>query len=54
LADGIIRAQVLEIAAMKRLVDDIGENGKQGAEALAPRTVELTPEMRREVEQLAQ
>jgi hypothetical protein len=36
LADGIIRAQVLEIAAMKRLIDDIGQNGKQGAEPLAP------------------
>lgn len=52
LADGIIRAQVLEIEAMKQLIADIEENGEQGTEPLAPRSIELTSEMRQEIENL--
>lgn len=51
LADGIIRAQVKEIAEMKLLVDDINQNGGQGSVTLPPRTAELTPDMRPEIEQ---
>ena len=53
LADGIIRAQVLEIAAMEQLIDDIRENGKRGAEELPPRSTEMTDRMRQEAEELA-
>ncbi|NGP53527.1 DUF305 domain-containing protein [Thioalkalivibrio sp. XN8] len=52
LADDIIRAQVLEIAAMKLLIEDIEQHGNRGAEALPPRAVEITPEMRREIEDM--
>ena len=52
LADGIIRAQVLEIEAMKQLIADIEENGEQGTEPLAPRSTDLTSEMRQEIENL--
>jgi hypothetical protein len=52
LADGIIRAQVLEIEAMKQLIADIEENGELGTEPLSPRATELTAEMRQEVEKL--
>lgn len=52
LADGIIRAQVLEITAMKLLIEDIEENGEWGGEALPPRSTEITDEMRREIEEL--
>jgi hypothetical protein len=52
LADGIIRAQVLEIAAMKRLIEDIEENGELGTEPLSPRSIEITDEMRREIQEL--
>ena len=54
LADGIIRAQVLEIEAMKQLIADIEENGEEGAEELAPRSTEITEEMRREIEQMVE
>ncbi len=36
LADGIIRSQILEIAAMKRLLDDIDQNGEMGADERHP------------------
>ena len=52
LADGIIRAQVLEIDAMKRLIQDIEENGELGTEPLPPRSTEITDEMRRKIEEL--
>jgi hypothetical protein len=51
LADGIIRAQVKEIAEMKLLLDDIDQNGARGTVTLPPRTAELTPEMKPEIEQ---
>lgn len=54
LADDIIRAQVLEIAAMKLLIEDIERNGNRGAEALPPRSTEITPEMRREIQAMLQ
>ena len=54
LADGIIRAQVLEIAAMQTLIDDISENGARGTEELPPRSTEITPQMRTEIEELKQ
>ena len=54
LADGIIRAQVLEIEAMKQLINDIQENGEQGTEALPPRSTEITSEMRREIQELVE
>mgnify|MGYP001962858141 CR=1 FL=1 len=48
LADAIIEAQVKEIAQMEMLLEDIEENGEQGSGALlAPRTAELTAELRR-------
>jgi len=52
LADGIIRAQVLEIEAMKRLIQDIKENGEQGTAPLSPRSTEMTDDMVREIEEL--
>ena len=54
LADGIIRAQVKEIAGMKLLVDDIKKNGARGSVTLPPRTAELTPDMKPEIEQAVQ
>lgn len=54
LADQIIRAQVLEIEAMKRLINDIEENGERGTEELPPRSTEITPEMQREIEELVE
>ena len=40
LADGIISAQVKEIAEMKLLVDDIERNGARGSRTLSPRTAD--------------
>ena len=51
LADGIIESQVREIAEMKLLIGDIGQNGERGARALPPRTAEVTPSMKREIAQ---
>lgn len=51
LADGIIRAQVKEIAEMKLLVDDIEKNGARGSVTLPPMTAELTQDMKPEIEQ---
>ncbi len=50
LADGIIRAQVMEIAEMKLLVDDINQNGVHGLATLPPRTADQTPDMTPEIE----
>jgi hypothetical protein len=54
LADGIIRAQVLEIEAMKQLIEDIEENGERGTQPLPPRSTEMTDEMRSAVEELVE
>ncbi|MFW6324536.1 MAG: DUF305 domain-containing protein [Desulfovibrionales bacterium] len=54
LADGIIRTQLIEIAAMKQLLDDIAQNGEQGADPLSPVSTEITPEMRRSIQELVQ
>jgi hypothetical protein len=43
---------VLEIEAMKRLIEDIEENGELSTEPLPPRSTEITEEMRREIEDL--
>jgi hypothetical protein len=51
LADGIIEAQVREIAEMKLLIADIDRIGERGAQPLPPRTAELTPEMELEIRQ---
>lgn len=51
LADDIIKAQVLEIAEMKLLLDDIAQNGEQGEAQLAPRSTNITPEMERKIKQ---
>ena len=45
LADEIIRAQVLEIAEMKILIDDIEKNGERSEAARPPVPAEVTPEM---------
>lgn len=54
LADQIIEAQVREIAVMKRLLDDIAQNGERGEEMLPPRSTEITPEMERRIEEAVQ
>lgn len=54
LADGIIRAQVLEIEAMKRLISDIETNGERGTEELPPRSTDLTEEMLQEIEKMVE
>lgn len=54
LADQIIEAQVLEIAEMKLLLDDIAQNGERGEEGLPPRSTDITPEMQREIEEAVQ
>lgn len=54
LADGIIEAQVLEIAQMKLLLDDIARNGERGKAKLPARSTEITPEMERKIEQVVQ
>lgn len=50
LADQIIEAQVLEIAQMQQLLDDIAKNGERGEGERPPRSTEITPEMEREIE----
>lgn len=54
LADGIIEAQVREIAQMKLLLDDIARNGERGEGKLPARSTEITPEMERKIEQVVQ
>jgi hypothetical protein len=51
LADDIIESQVLEIEAMKRLIEDIEENGERGMDELPARSTEMTDEMLREIEE---
>lgn len=52
LADGIIRAQVLEIEAMKRLIKDIEQNGNQGTTKLHARSTNITPDMWNKIDEL--
>jgi len=54
LADGIIEAQVREIAEMKMLIADIERSGTRGAEPLPSRTTALTPGMKRRAEEAVQ
>jgi hypothetical protein len=54
LPDDIIRAQVVEIEAMKRLLEEIDESGEQGDQPLEPKSTELTDEMRAEVRDIVQ
>lgn len=54
LADGIIESQVLEIAQMKLLIEDIDENGERGETALPPRSTEITPAMEAEIRRAVQ
>ncbi|CAN5623052.1 DUF305 domain-containing protein [soil metagenome] len=49
LADEIIKAQVVEIEMMKRLIHDIEQNGERGSADLLPRNAEVTPEMGPEI-----
>ena len=50
LADGIIAAQVKEIAEMKLLIDDIDRNGTPNSTTLPARPAALTPAMAAEAE----
>ena len=50
LADEIIAAQVREIEAMKRLIDDIEANGSRGDRPLPPRAAQVTPDMAPEIQ----
>lgn len=50
LADEIIASQVREIEEMKLLVDDIDRHGNRGSEVLPARKADVTPEMRRKLE----
>ena len=51
LADGIIEAQVLEIAEMKLLLEDIERSGERGTTPLPPRSTEVTPEMQQKIQE---
>ncbi len=52
LADGIIEAQVLEIDAMEKLINDIEKNGKRGDKNLPPRSTDITSEMQSKIDEL--
>lgn len=52
LADQIIESQVVEIAAMQLLLDDMAKNGERGTEKLPARSTEITPEMEKQIEEL--
>ncbi|MFI9654518.1 DUF305 domain-containing protein [Guyparkeria sp. GHLCS8-2] len=54
LADEIIAAQVREIELMKRLLEDIDQNGERGEVDLPPRSTEITPEMKRKIQEAMQ
>ncbi|HIK18578.1 MAG TPA: DUF305 domain-containing protein [Leptolyngbyaceae cyanobacterium M33_DOE_097] len=54
LADGIIEAQVREIAIMQLLLNDIAQNGERGIAALPARSTEVTPDMERQIREAAQ
>ena len=45
LADGIIAAQVREIAEMKLLIADLEQHGERGHADLPPRPAVVTPDM---------
>jgi hypothetical protein len=49
LADEIIRSQILEIEAMKRLIEDIEQNGERGASELPARSTAITTDMESEI-----
>ena len=51
LADQIIESQVEEIAEMKWLLADIERNGRIGSEPIDRVPAQLTPEMRRKIEE---
>ena len=51
LADGIIESQVLEIAQMKLLLDDIRRNGKRGQSKLPPKSAEVSSDMERRIKE---
>jgi len=51
LADDIIEAQVLEIALMQRLLEDIAARGERGTTDLPPGSTEITPEMQRTIDE---
>lgn len=53
LADGIIRSQLKEIAAMQMLLDDLDRNGAQGTTPLPATPAVLTPDLRAEAEEMA-
>lgn len=54
LADAIIEAQVKEIAQMEMLIADIEANGEEGdGTPIAPRSAELTPELKAEARRAA-
>ncbi|MDQ2892937.1 MAG: DUF305 domain-containing protein [Pseudomonadota bacterium] len=50
LADGIIEAQVKEIAEMKMLIDDIDRNGLRNSTKLPGRSAAMTPAMAAEAQ----
>jgi hypothetical protein len=52
LADEIIKSQVREIAEMRLLLDDIARNGERGAAKLPARSLEITPDMEREIREV--
>lgn len=54
LADDIIRAQVLEIEAMKLLIEDIERNGERGTAAVPAGSTEITPDMRMEIREIVE
>lgn len=54
LADAIIEAQVLEIEAMKRLIEDIENNGERGIEELPAGSTEMTQEMEVEIRKMVE
>lgn len=45
LADGIIQSQMMEIAEMKLLIQDIERNGSRGSSTLPPVSTVITPNM---------
>jgi len=49
LADQIIEAQIVEIAGMQQLLEDIARNGEQGGAELPARGTTMTPEMEAKV-----
>lgn len=54
LANGIIESQIREIAEMRLLLTDIARNGERGGAALPPRSLEITPDMERQIREVVQ